>query len=73
VWGTLAWRHWGQMLRAGTLIFHALARRLRDFDFEVFFLGTATVLQYYTLPARPPAQGVGAPGAGARTPPAGSQ
>jgi hypothetical protein len=47
------------MLRAGMLIFHALARRLRDFDFEVFFLGTATVLQYYTLPATPPAQDVG--------------
>jgi hypothetical protein len=31
------------MLRAGIVIFHALARRLRDFDLEVFFLGTATV------------------------------
>ena len=49
--GTLDWRHWGQMLRAGMLIFHALARRLRDLDLEVFFFGTATVWQYYTLSA----------------------
>jgi hypothetical protein len=44
------------MLRAGTLIFHALARRLRDLDLEVFFFGTATVWQYYTLQAAPPPQ-----------------
>jgi hypothetical protein len=56
VCGTLAWRHWGQMLRAGMLIFHALARRLRDLDLEVFFFGTATVWQYYTLSALPPPQ-----------------
>ena len=55
--GTLAWRHCGQMLRAGMLIFHALARRLRDLDLEVFFFGTATVWQYYTLTALPPAHG----------------
>jgi hypothetical protein len=53
VCGTLDWRHWGQMLRAGMLIFHALARRLRDLDLEVFFFGTATVWQYYTLSAWP--------------------
>jgi hypothetical protein len=29
VWGTLAWRHWGQMLRAGSAIVHALARLVR--------------------------------------------
>lgn len=52
------WRHWGQMLRAGMLIFHALARRLRDFDFEVFFFGTATAPQYYTLPAGLPSPDV---------------
>jgi hypothetical protein len=38
----LAWRHCGQTLRAGTDSFQALDRRLRDLDFEVFFLGTAT-------------------------------
>jgi hypothetical protein len=37
------------MLRAGTDSFQALARRLRDFDLEVFFLGTATRWQSYTL------------------------
>jgi hypothetical protein len=31
------------MLRAGAFSLHALARRLRVFDFDVFFLGTATV------------------------------
>ena len=49
VWGTLAWRHWGQMLRAGTVIFQALARLVRDLDLEVFFLGTATSWRSYTL------------------------
>lgn len=49
VWGTLAWRHWGQMLRAGTDSFHALARRLRDLDFDAFFFGTATRWRSYTL------------------------
>jgi hypothetical protein len=57
VCGTLAWRHCGQMLRAGMLIFHALARRLRDLDLEVFFFGTATVWQYYTLTALAPPHG----------------
>ncbi len=61
--GTLAWRHCGQMLRAGMLIFHALARRLRDLDLEVFFFGTATVWQYYTLAALPPPHDRHMPGA----------
>jgi len=39
------------MLRAGTDSFQALARRLRDLDLEVFFLGTATRSQSYTLAA----------------------
>lgn len=42
------------MLRAGMVIVHALARRVRDFDLEVFFLGTATVPQCYTLPGNLP-------------------
>jgi hypothetical protein len=49
VWGTLAWRHWGQMLRAGSAIVQALARLVRVWDFEVFFLGTATSWRSYTL------------------------
>jgi hypothetical protein len=31
----------GHTLREGAFSVHALARRLRLFDFEVFFLGTA--------------------------------
>lgn len=41
--GVLALPQRGQRLRAGTFSFHALARRLRVFDFEVFFFGTAIV------------------------------
>jgi hypothetical protein len=37
----LAALHLGQTLRDGVFSDHALARRLRLFDFEVFFLGTA--------------------------------
>jgi hypothetical protein len=37
-------RHCGQRLRAGSFRVHAEARRLRLFDFEVFFLGTAIVV-----------------------------
>jgi hypothetical protein len=33
----------GQRLRAGALSRQALARRLRVFDFDVFFFGTAIV------------------------------
>jgi hypothetical protein len=40
-WGSLVWWHCGQVLRAGTDRVQALARRLRLFDFEVFFFGTA--------------------------------
>ena len=40
-WGSLAWRHWGHMLRGGLPRRHADARRLRLLDFDVFFLGTA--------------------------------
>jgi hypothetical protein len=43
VWGVFAAPHRGQTLRGGAFSFHALARRLRVFDFDVFFLGTATV------------------------------
>ena len=42
-WGSLALWHWGQMLRAGVLRTHALARRLRLLAFDVFFFGTAIV------------------------------
>ncbi len=38
----------GQMLRGGVCSFQALARRLRVFDFEVFFLGTAIVRSFAT-------------------------
>jgi hypothetical protein len=37
----LAALHRGHTLRAGGLSDHALARRLRLFDFDVFFFGTA--------------------------------
>jgi hypothetical protein len=47
--GTLAWRHCGQTLRAGSVSVQALDRRLRDFDLEVFFFGTATKELSYTL------------------------
>src|SRR5258706_1305318 len=40
-WGSLACRHCGQMLRAGAFSVQLLARRLRLFAFDVFFLGTA--------------------------------
>jgi hypothetical protein len=40
-WGSLAWRHCGQTLRGGSERRQAEARRLRLFDFDVFFLGTA--------------------------------
>jgi hypothetical protein len=43
VWGVFALPQRGHVLRAGALSFHALARRLRVFDFDVFFFGTATV------------------------------
>jgi hypothetical protein len=39
----LAAPHRGQTLRAGTASFQLPARRLRVFDFDFFFLGTATV------------------------------
>src|SRR5205823_10344602 len=45
-WGSLACRHWGQMLRAGTDSFQLEARRLRLLAFEVFFLGTAIVVSF---------------------------
>jgi len=40
----LARRHCGQRLRGGSFSVQAEARRLRLFDFEVFFLGTAIVV-----------------------------
>jgi hypothetical protein len=41
--GVFALPHRGQRLRAGTPSFQAPARRLRVFDFDFFFFGTATV------------------------------
>jgi hypothetical protein len=42
-WGSFAAAHRGQTLREGLPSFHAPDLRLRDFDFDFFFLGTATV------------------------------
>ena len=42
VCGLFALPQRGQVLRAGADSFQLLARRLRVFDFEVFFFGTAT-------------------------------
>ena len=44
VWGIFAAPQREHTLRAGAFSVHALARRLRLFDLEVFFLGTATAL-----------------------------
>ena len=44
VCGSLAVPQRGHMLRDGASSFHAPARRLRVFDFDFFFLGTAIVL-----------------------------
>jgi len=41
MWGCLAALQRGQTLREGSLRVHADARRLRLFDFDVFFFGTA--------------------------------
>ena len=41
--GVLALPQRGHKLRAGAFSFQALARRLRVFDFDVFFFGTAIV------------------------------
>jgi hypothetical protein len=43
VCGVFALPQCGQRLRGGALSCHALALRLRVFDFEVFFFGTAIV------------------------------
>ena len=43
VCGIFALPQRGQVLRAGAPSFHAPARRLRVFDFDFFFFGTATV------------------------------
>jgi hypothetical protein len=40
-WGSLADVHCGQTDRAGVVSTQLDARRLRVFDFEVFFFGTA--------------------------------
>jgi hypothetical protein len=40
-WGVLAVLHWGQTERAGVFNTQLDARRLRLFDLEVFFFGTA--------------------------------
>jgi hypothetical protein len=44
VWGTLAALQRGQVLRDGTPRRQLEARRILVFDFDVFFLGTATVV-----------------------------
>jgi hypothetical protein len=44
VWGCLAEPHLGHMLRDGVASFQAPARRLRLFDFDFFFFGTAIVV-----------------------------
>ena len=41
VWGTLAFPHRGQVLRAGAASFQLALRRLLPLAFDVFFLGTA--------------------------------
>jgi hypothetical protein len=41
MWGSFVAPQRGQTLRAGASSFQALARRLRLFALEVFFLGTA--------------------------------
>jgi hypothetical protein len=38
------------MLRDGLPSFHAPERRLRDFDLDFFFLGTATVVSLWFEP-----------------------
>jgi hypothetical protein len=40
-WGSLAVVHWGHTERAGVFSTQLDARRLRVFDLEVFFFGTA--------------------------------
>ena len=44
MWGNLAAEQRGQMLRAGADNRQLLARRLRVFDFDFFFFGTATAV-----------------------------
>jgi len=44
VWGRLEAPHRAHTLREGAESFHAEARPLRVFDFDFFFLGTATAL-----------------------------
>jgi hypothetical protein len=41
VWGSLADAHFGQLLRAGALSFQFAARRMRTFDWDLRFFGTA--------------------------------
>jgi len=43
-WGSLADWHRGQVLREGAPRRQLDARRMRVFDFDFFFLGTATVV-----------------------------
>jgi hypothetical protein len=42
MWGTLADPQRGQLLRGGASSVQLLARRIRVFDLDFFFLGTAT-------------------------------
>ncbi len=44
MWGRLVEPQRGQMLRDGALTRHADARRIRVFDFDIFFFGTGIVL-----------------------------
>lgn len=54
VCGVLALAQRGQVLRAGAASFQLPARRLRVFDFDFFFLGTATGLSDIFPAAWPP-------------------
>jgi hypothetical protein len=40
MWGRFVAPQRGQMLREGALTRHADARRIRVFDFDIFFFGT---------------------------------
>ena len=48
-WGSLADWHRGQVLRDGAPRRQLDARRMRVFDFDFFFLGTATVVSLVSL------------------------
>src|SRR4029078_12952610 len=51
MWGRLVAPQRGQMLRDGAKTRHADARRIRVFDFDIFFFGTG-ILAFLVLPLR---------------------